>query len=577
MNLELLDPFEQDFPEVIEDTLEGGLAVTVRFNRRGTLLAAGCSDGTIVVWDFDTRGVSRSLIGHVKIVTSLRDWSCIVWDLLTGTKQHTIRFDTPVLNAQFHPKNNSLFIAALHQEKPVLVDFSNGIKRSPILMDPKDEGSSEQNSNSTPTPATTVAAGQTQWTLVVTFDRQGKRIYAGSNRGQISIINTETRSLLYEIRPTTSAIKSIKFSRRGKEILVNANDRIIRLFAVREDGPPEQLHKFQDLVNRIQWNQCCFSSDADYVIGGSGHQAEHNIYIWDKIGGNLVKFLEGPKEPLEDLAWHPIRPIVASVSSYGKIHIWATNYQENWSAFAPDFKELEENIDYEEREDEFDIVPEEEASKRKHDDEDVLIDVTTIEKINPFNDSDSEDGGEETFYLPLLPSDQQPEEPQHYKHPHRHRRHHHNHHHQGHRHHRHGHGHGHGHGHQDINNSSAHAHVDVKQDTSHIHHKDEMTLDHVAEDRKRDDRDQDYDRGRDRYHDGDRDGDHDRDREHDRGEKEHKHRPDEEAFETDGGHSHGHGYENGSTNGHGYDREHSSPRRKLDDHQSSPRHVKRQR
>jgi hypothetical protein len=44
------------------------------------------------------------------------------------------------------------------------------------------------------------------------------------------------------------------------------------------------------------------------------------------------------------------------VSSYGTIHIWATNYQENWSAFAPDFKELEENIDYEEREDEFDIV-----------------------------------------------------------------------------------------------------------------------------------------------------------------------------------------------------------------------------
>lgn len=44
------------------------------------------------------------------------------------------------------------------------------------------------------------------------------------------------------------------------------------------------------------------------------------------------------------------------MSSYGTIHIWATNSQENWSAFAPDFKELEENIDYEEREDEFDIV-----------------------------------------------------------------------------------------------------------------------------------------------------------------------------------------------------------------------------
>jgi len=77
---------------------------------------------------------------------------------------------------------------------------------------------------------------------------------------------------------------------------------MIRLFAVKEEGPPEQLHRFQDLVDRIQWNQCCFSNDADYVIGGSGHQTKHNIYIWDKIGGNLVKILEGPKEPLEDIA-----------------------------------------------------------------------------------------------------------------------------------------------------------------------------------------------------------------------------------------------------------------------------------
>lgn len=37
------------------------------------------------------------------------------------------------------------------------------------------------------------------------------------------------------------------------------------------------------------------------LFAGSGHKAEHNIYIWDKKMGNLLKILEGPKEPLDDL------------------------------------------------------------------------------------------------------------------------------------------------------------------------------------------------------------------------------------------------------------------------------------
>lgn len=86
----------------------------------------------------------------------------------------------------------------------------------------------------------------------------------------------------------------------------DANDEASSRAATPPPRPPrvpyfEVLHKFQDLVNRTPWNGCGFSRDGDLIIGGAGHKASHNVYIWDSDSGGLIKILEGPKDPLEDL------------------------------------------------------------------------------------------------------------------------------------------------------------------------------------------------------------------------------------------------------------------------------------
>lgn len=47
---------------------------------------------------------------------------------------------------------------------------------------------------------------------------------------------------------------------------------------------------------------------------------------------------------------------MASTTNQGNILIWHCPTLEKWSAFAGDFEELDENVEYVEKEDEFDIV-----------------------------------------------------------------------------------------------------------------------------------------------------------------------------------------------------------------------------
>lgn len=57
-----------------------------------------------------------------------------------------------------------------------------------------------------------------------------------------------------------------------------------------------------------------------------------------------------------DSQWHPKTAAMASTTFSGNILLWHCPVQERWGAFAGGFEEVDENVVYEEREDEFDIV-----------------------------------------------------------------------------------------------------------------------------------------------------------------------------------------------------------------------------
>ncbi|OON21951.1 hypothetical protein X801_02142, partial [Opisthorchis viverrini] len=239
----------------------------------------------------------------------------------------------------------------------------------------------------------------------------------------VCIYDTEKFQLVTSFRPAGSAnaaVKSIEFARRGEYFLLNCADRVIRVFncedALKGDGQElEPLKKLKDLVTGSHWRKCCFSGDGEYICAGSMKQ--HSIYLWERSSGTLVKILHGQKgETLLDVVWHPLRPIIVSISNSvtkEQVSIWAQTQVQNWSAFAPDFKELDENVEYEERESEFDIEDEDknvEESKTKEE-EDVEVDVETVEPVAALLSSDEEVECEDILmYLSISPEVDNPDD-----------------------------------------------------------------------------------------------------------------------------------------------------------------------
>ncbi|XP_038893423.1 protein RBL [Benincasa hispida] len=439
MNAPIIDPLQGDFPEVIEEFLEHGVMKCIAFNRRGTLLAAGCSDGNCVIWDFETRGIAKELkdkdcvsaitsvcwskYGH-QILVSAADRSLTLWDVLKGEKINRITLQQTPLQARLHPgsSNPSLCLACPLSSAPMIVDLKTGSTTLlPVCISDADTASARGKVSDGTPPFTPTAA---------CFNKYGNLVYVGNSKGEILIIDYE-RVQIEAMVPISggAVVKNIVFSRHGQYLLTNSNDRTIRIYEnllPNKDGlkvideitkefdgldGAEKLkavgtkcltlfREFQDSITRMHWKAPCFSGDGEWVVGGSASKGEHKIYIWDRAG-YLVKILEGPKEALIDLGWHPVHPIVVSVSLTGLIYIWAKDYTENWSAFAPDFKELEENEEYVEREDEFDLNPETEKVKEPDVNEDEEVDIINVEKDSAFSDSDASQ--DELCFLPAIP------------------------------------------------------------------------------------------------------------------------------------------------------------------------------
>ncbi|KAF8911345.1 WD40 repeat-like protein [Mucidula mucida] len=385
MNEQLINPFGSlGHPTTVQTSLYA-YALFARFDPSGRYIACGQYNGSASIWDLETRAEVRSLVGHVKSVTNLdwsrnsrfvltssKDWNVIVWDLASECdplqRYATIRFDSPVLSASFHPRNSKIILALLDTGEVYLVDRRKEYRSRVELVEEVVDSRSEM--------------------TVARFDPTGRYIFVGTSSGTLLVFNTKTRKMIARYRTSGAGfMKGIEFSKTGRRFVTNSSDRTLRQFNVPNFPPSSQdaelidmelepIHRFNDPINRTAWHSMAFSPNGEWLAGGAADAATHKIYIWDiSNDGQFATALDGGREALTHLHWHPSKSCMASTTRMGNILIWHSPSVERWGAFAADFEELDENVEYEEKEDEFDIEDEEEIKRRKMKAEEEEVDI----------------------------------------------------------------------------------------------------------------------------------------------------------------------------------------------------------
>lgn len=382
------------------------------------LLSAG-RDWKCTVWDLGARGTTGS------------------WGVGGGKIKLVVNLEAPIWTAQFNPRNEEMFVASVLDRDAVLVDFSEQAADSEAgLVVPKivTLHSSIRQSQKEPDAATEApappeateaepeeedgkkkpkkkgpkkkASAQTkknggnmkQDVLTAMFSPDGEYVITGTSRGSINITKTGTPEVVFSKSISSSKIKSMALSPSGRMMVVNSSDRVIRLLSMPDMRypPPSSAegvkkettkggqdaewsitteHKFQDVVNRLQWNSVAIAPSAEYIIASTFEDAQ-DIYMWDTSTGSLAKIYDGPKEELVEIEWHPTRPLIAATGlESGKIHLWTSVPPQRWSALAPDFIEVDENVVYSEGEDEFDRLNEDVDAGEDEDEGDEEVDV----------------------------------------------------------------------------------------------------------------------------------------------------------------------------------------------------------
>jgi COMPASS component SWD1 len=118
-------------------------------------------------------------------MSASRDWNVIIWDLKTGDRRTTVRFESPITSAALHPRNSNILAVTLqNQAETVLVDRRPDGGRWELCLDVKLDNAEIPK-----------GGRKAEYATVVRFTPRGDLIYVASSLGSIFVFNARSKEV----------------------------------------------------------------------------------------------------------------------------------------------------------------------------------------------------------------------------------------------------------------------------------------------------------------------------------------------------------------------------------------------